>query len=409
MKKLLVIGYVWPEPTSSAAGKRMMQLLHFFQEQSYEIVFGTSASRTGNEFDIEKEDIKTLKIQPNDPEFDEFLKEFKPDLVLFDRYMMEEQFGWRVDEICPKALKILDTEDLHFLRKARQEAWRKGIPAENILKDSELAKREIAAIYRCDLSLIISEAEIRLLIEDFSVPENLLFYFPILFETSKQNERLSGFSERTGFMHIGNFLHEPNWNAVLHLKEKIWPEIRKQIPSAEINIYGSYAGQKVWNLHKPEDGFQIMGKAENANWVFQKARLLLAPLQFGAGLKGKLLEAMFNGSPSVTTPIGAEGISENEPWPGAICENDNDFIAQAVFLYNDEKTWNEAQQQGFKILKERFGRDFFLKKFNQILVELQKDLGWHRDRNFTGKMMKFHLQKSTYYLSKFIEEKNRKN
>lgn len=409
MKKLLVIGYVWPEPTSSAAGKRMMQILTFFQERSFEIVFATSATRTGNEIDLERIDIKTRKIAPNDPAFDALLKELMPDIVLFDRYMMEEQFGWRVDEICPGAIKILDTEDLHFLRKARQIAWKKGISAKEIFKDFDLAKREIAAIYRCDLSLIISQAEMKLLTEEFAVSKKLLHYFPILFGSENLNENVPGFSERSGFMHIGNFLHEPNWNAVLYLKEKIWPEIRKKMPSAELKIYGSYPGQKVWDLNNPEEGFHIMGKAENADEVFKQSRLLLAPLQFGAGLKGKLLDAMQNGTPSITTPVGAEGISEYKNWPGAVCENDSDYIRCTLEFYENEESWCTAQTKGFEVLKKHFSRKAYFEKFDTTLQELQNNLKAHRDGNFTGKMMKFHLNKSTYYLSKFIEEKNKKN
>ncbi len=408
MKKLLVIGYVWPEPTSSAAGSRMMQLLDFFLQHNFEISFSTPAVETGNQADLKSKGIKTIKILPNDGGFDKMLKELKPEIVLFDRFMMEEQFGWRVDKFCPEALKILDTEDLHFLRNARKESWKKNIPEKGIYKNSDLAKREIAAIYRCDLSLIISKAEMNLLREEFKIPEDLLHYLPLLFDTTEIEEKvLPGFEERSGFMHIGNFFHEPNWNAVLHVKEKLWPEIRKRIPSAEIKIYGSYPGQKVWNLHKPAEGFQIMGKAEDAAEVFQKARLLLAPLQFGAGLKGKLLEAMQNGTPSITTPVGAEGISKIDNWPGAACETDENFIQKAVEIYTDAEKWNLYQKKGFEILRENFEVSCFLKSFRERIEFLLKDLKNHRDSNFTGQMLKFHLHKSTYYLSRFIEEKNR--
>ncbi|AVR46329.1 glycosyltransferase [Christiangramia fulva] len=409
MKKILIIGYVWPEPSSSAAGSRMIQLLDFFLLHNFEITFATPAVETGNQANLKTKGISTRKIVPNDPAFDNFLEELKPEIVLFDRFMMEEQFGWRVEKVCPDTLKILDTEDLHFLRNARQEAWKKGCDEKEIYKNSELAKREIASIYRCDLSFIISKAEMDLLTGEFNVPGNLLYYLPLLFETSEIKEKaLPGYEERKGFMHIGNFLHEPNWNAVLYLKEKLWPGIRKKMPSAEVFIYGSYPSRKVWNLHKPEEGFHIMGKAEEAENVFQQARILLAPLQFGAGLKGKLLEAMQNGTPSITTPVGAEGISDEAHWPGTVCRTDEDFIEKSVAVYSNAEKWIFYQKQGYKILMENFEKSAFLSDFQERILGLQNNLKKHREMNFTGQMLKFHLHKSTYYLSRFIEEKNRK-
>ena len=129
MKNLLVIGYVWPEPTASAAGSRMLQLLHFFLAENYNITFATTASQSQHAFDLKSLGIETAKIELNNTSFDDFLKKIQPKIVLFDRFMIEEQYGWRVDVICPEAIKILDTEDLHFLRNARKKALRTHLRA----------------------------------------------------------------------------------------------------------------------------------------------------------------------------------------------------------------------------------------------------------------------------------------
>lgn len=118
VKRLVIIGLVVPEPASTAAGTRMLQLIDLFRERNYEITFLTSA---GNIEFSEKIDFQ--KIEINDSSFDELINNLDPDIVLFDRFVTEEQFGWRVSENCPQALKILDTEDLHFLREARRKAF----------------------------------------------------------------------------------------------------------------------------------------------------------------------------------------------------------------------------------------------------------------------------------------------
>ena len=153
---LLVIGFVYPEPNSSAAGSRMLQLIAAFQAQNYNVVFATSCKKSDNAFDLESIGVSVVQIKLNQSSFDVFIKELNPTAVLFDRFMSEEQFGWRVAEHCPNALRILDTEDLHFLRKARQKALNTNQPLENVLFSNDSTKREIASIYRSDVSLIIS-------------------------------------------------------------------------------------------------------------------------------------------------------------------------------------------------------------------------------------------------------------
>jgi len=115
MKKLLIIGFVFPEPASTAAGSRMLQLIQLCIADKWDITFATTAETTGFEFDLKSLGVKLEKIQLNNTSFDLFVSELQPSAVLFDRFMIEEQFGWRVAEQCPNAVKILDTEDLHFI------------------------------------------------------------------------------------------------------------------------------------------------------------------------------------------------------------------------------------------------------------------------------------------------------
>ena len=126
------------------------------------------------------------------------------------------------------------------------------------------------------------------------------------------------FEERKDFIFVGNFLHEPNRDAVHYLKESVWPLIRAQLPDAGMCIYGAYPSQSVLQLHQPKERFFSLGRADDAQEVVAKARVMLAPLRFGAGMKGKLLEAMQCGTPSVTTAIGAESMYGDLPWNGFI-------------------------------------------------------------------------------------------
>lgn len=410
VKKLLIIGFVWPEPNSSAAGGRMMQLISIFKQNGFEITFASPALDSDFMVDLSEFGVTKKSIELNNSSFDDFIISLNPDVVLFDRFMIEEQFGWRVSENCPKAIRLLDTEDLHCLRTARQKAFRENRTFELYdLLSEEVAKREIASILRCDLSFIISEFEMKILKDVFKIDSDLLYYLPFLVYEMAELDllKLPLFEERKNFVFIGNFLHEPNWNTVQYLKETIWPLIKKQFPEAVLEVYGAYPSQKVLQLHQPKNGFFIMGRAENANEVVKKSRVVLAPIRFGAGLKGKLLEAMQCGTPSVTTTIGSEAMHANLSWNGFITDDVELFAKKAVELYHDENLWKQAQKNGVAIVNECYQ----LSKYSTALVttinSLLNDSESHRLHNFMGSLLQHHTLKSTKYMAKWIEAKNK--
>jgi glycosyltransferase involved in cell wall biosynthesis len=404
---LLIIGFVWPEPNSSAAGARMMQLISLFQAQGFQITFASPAQDSDFMVSLADYGVNKVTIGLNDSSFDTFLNELQPNVVLFDRFMIEEQFGWRVAENCPAAIRILDTEDLHCLRLARQKAFKSNrIFQISDVFEEDVAKREIASILRSDVSLMVSQYEIELLKAVFKIDESLLFHLPLLVNNIATLSL--PFEQRQHFVFIGNFLHEPNWNAVLYLNETIWPLIRKQLSAAVLEIYGAYPSQKVFQLHNEKEGFLIKGRAEDAKKVISNARVLLAPLRFGAGIKGKLLEAMEYGTPSVTTSIGAESMYGNLNWNGCIEDDPQQFADAAVQLYQDEILWSQSQQNGFSIINQRYLKELFVDEFNKKLYLLKSNLFSHRKNNFLGQMLHYHSMQSTKYMSRWIEEKNRR-
>ena len=406
-KRLLIIGFVWPEPNSSAAGGRMMQLISLFKKQGFSITFASPAQDSDFMVSLADFNVNKVTIALNDSSFDLYLKELQPNIVLFDRFMIEEQFGWRVAENCPNAIRVLDTEDLHCLRLARQNAYKAKRTfeiADIVMED--VSKREIASILRSDVSLMVSEYEMEVLQTIFKIDLSLLYYLPLLVDSVDMNSL--HFDERQHFVFIGNFLHEPNWNSVQYLKETIWPLIRKQLPTVVLEIYGAYPSQKVFQLHNEKEGFLIKGRAENAKQVISNAKVLLAPLRFGAGIKGKLLEAMQYGTPTVTSSIAAESMRGSLEWNGSIEDGPQQFADAAVQLYHNEVSWKQSQQNGFTIIKQRYLKKLFEDGFTKQLSFLKSNLDKHRKNNFLGQMLYHHTMQSTKYMSRWIEEKNRK-
>jgi len=426
--RAVVIGYVWPEPASSAAGTRMLELVQLLVRMGYQVTFASAAALSEHRFDLNSIDVVEKPIALNCSSFDEFVHELQPELVLFDRFFTEEQFGWRVEQTCPNALRILDTEDLHSLRHARQQLLKAAQKqcgnekekqsVEPITADNEslyqqmcvddMAVREVAAIFRCDLSLMISEVEIELLQRYFSVPSQSLFYCPFLSQQKVDLTSLPNFSARQHFITIGNFRHEPNWDSILWLKHQLWPMVRAQLPQTELHIYGAYPPPKATQLHNAKEGFHIKGWAVDAQAVMQSARVCLAPLRFGAGIKGKLMDAMRCGTPSITTSIGVESMSGGLPWGGVVENNAGAFAAEAVTHYQTEALWQQKQQQGFTILRDFFYRDDNALVLQKRLTQLADNIQRERNNNFIGQMLRHHSHKSTQYMGQWIEAKNKK-
>lgn len=404
---LLIIGHTIPEPSTTGAGNRMMQLIGLFLEDGYNITFVSTALASERSVTLEHLGISVKQIQLNKSSFDTFIKDLNPSVVMYDRFMTEEQFGWRVAECCPHALRILDTEDLHFLRKAREEAisLQRHIEQSNLYSD--YTKRELASILRCDISLIISEFEMELLQHTFHIPAGLLFYIPFILDSSVSD--LPSFEERSDFMTIGNLMHSPNVDSILYLKTEIWPLIKRELPESKIHIYGAYAPQKIRDLHNEHDGFLVEGWVDNVSDVMRNGKVCVAPLRFGAGLKGKLLDAMQYGIPSVTTSIGAEGLYGDLETPGLVAETPNDFALSASELYSDRTKWLKAQKNGFNVINKRFLKTQYSNQFIQHIKSVGANLSKHRKTHFIGMILHYKSFQSSKYMSKWIEEKNKGN
>ncbi|MEP2937104.1 MAG: glycosyltransferase [Gilvibacter sp.] len=401
-RSVLVIGHGIPEPQSTGAGVRMVQLLELFKELNYKIQFSSTAD-TVQDSSLTELDIPYTQIRLNCDSFDDFVAKIDPKVVVFDRFMTQEQFGWRVTKACPKALTILDTEDLHFLRNHRQHQSQALIAKTEL---SDIAKRELAAIYRCDLSLLISEFEVDLLTNSFGIPKELLFHLPFLVKETAALKKTTSFEDRQGFYFVGNGKHAPNVDAIYYLY-KIWPLLKKSISGSSMHIYGAYLPESVLQMHKPEQGFFVHGYVKDLITTISKHRVLLAPLRFGAGQKRKIFDAWLTGSAVVTTDIGAEAIADSQRFGGTISNTEDLLVKDARLLYSEATHWAAAVAKGQNLLKSDFSWQSHKNQFREALDHSIEHLAPLRIQNTVGQLLSHHSLQSTKYLSKWIQEKNR--
>jgi glycosyltransferase involved in cell wall biosynthesis len=322
-----------------------------------------------------------VEVRLNDSSFNHWVKSIHPDWVVYDRFVLEEQFGWRVSEECPLAMQVIDLQDLHFVRKLRGEQIPSLIHESQTLIHSDLsvdwthpdALRELAAIARTDASLVISSAEYQLL-RDKGVAQKSLYLDPLSIDLYHPRSNSSD-ELKKHFVFVGNYRHPPNLDASRVLAKWVWPKLSKLVPDAELHLYGAYPPKEVMSLHCPEKKLRVLGPCVEIHSTLRPYRILLAPLRFGAGIKGKILEAFDARVGVVTTSIGIEGIETHELFPG-ICEDTLEGYSEAAArLYHDHTQCSYLVEEAQKLLTAKFDArknstlriDFLLQREQELL------------------------------------------
>lgn len=426
-RRALFIGYVWPEPESSAAGVRTLALVEHFRRAGYEIHCASGAKTNLFSERLGQAGAQLHEVRANDSTFDTWVAQLAPEVVIFDRFVIEEQFGWRVEEFSPRSLRVIDLQDLHFLRRAREAAFRAGasleaVSANRIELDTDDTLREVAAIHRADLSLVISPFETELLREKFGVPEERLLTLGFSVKDA-EDVPVAADSRRANFAMLGNFRHPPNRDSFDWVRTEIWPLIRKRLPDAELHVYGSYPPKDAMAFDDPRTGFRVKGQCADARATLAEYKVALAPLRFGAGLKGKILDAWRAGTPVVTTPIGAEGMefaaaregttdpsqASARAFAGKVARTTDEVAQLACDLYLDPLEQKRLRALGTRALQELYGWEANQNRLFAAIEGALDDLDARRRRNFVGRMLTHHQMKSLKYFSRWIEEKEKRS
>ena len=230
-----------------------------------------------------------------------------------------------------------DTVDLHFIRLQRQESvtgrathWR------------QMRRLELNLAMAADMTIVTSPVEGDVL--SARGIESIRVIPPV----QAQVEHIAPLSERVGVLFLGNFVHEPNVDAACHLVAEIFPELARAIPELHLTVAGNDPPPLLLNMRS--EAISVLGHINDLSPTFQRARVFLAPIRFGSGIKGKLLQSMAHGLPVVTTSIGAEGIPLEHGLNAFITDSDSDFVRYAHALYADERLWQRMSQAALDVV-----------------------------------------------------------
>lgn len=230
---------------------------------------------------------------------------------------------------------VYDTHDLHFVRAAREIEMRGGDATdEDRRKQLELKKQELDIARTVDVILTVTELEKDILESEGA--DNVC----VVPNIHIARTRALAFEQTDGILFIGGYNHTPNVDAVEWLVQEVMPSVWNDFPKVRVTLLGSNPPPAVWELGR-DPRVVVTGYISNVDPYFESARIFVAPLRYGAGLKGKIGQSLEYGLPVVTTPIGAEGFDFVDG-RDAIVADDADAFAKAIKrLYTDRVLWSK--------------------------------------------------------------------
>lgn len=237
----------------------------------------------------------------------------------------------------PGARVLYDMVDFHALRMEREARLRDD---QSLLREAQrMRKRELSLVKKADATLAITEDERRVLLE--AVPKASIEVLPNVFRIP--SDAPAGPEGRDGLLFVGGFWHKPNADAVLWFAREVWPLVRAAAPNVRLRIAGNAPDDDVRAL-ADLPGVEVLGYVEELRPLYDRSRVTIAPLRYGAGMKGKVGQSMVLGVPVVTTSIGAEGLGARDGHDMLITQDAKDFAEATLRLLQDDALWLHLQR-----------------------------------------------------------------
>jgi GT2 family glycosyltransferase/tetratricopeptide (TPR) repeat protein/uncharacterized HAD superfamily protein/hypoxanthine phosphoribosyltransferase len=282
------------------------------------------------------------------------------DIALIDFWHHAEYYLPVIRKYSPSTtVVIIDTEDIHYVRELR-EAEIKG---DGKLKMQAIAnkEREVAVYGKADRLWVVTEEDRQALMKE--VPNVPIDIRPVVHQLP---EIKSDFESRQGILFVGNFNHTPNLDAVKFFIEQVLPKVKEALPELIFYIVGNDPKKEVMQLSSKD--VVIAGYVEDLAEYYNKCKVVVAPLRYGAGLKGKIVESLSYGVPVVTTSVGVEGTGLMDGEDIMVADDPDEMAKRIIDLYSNKGTWERLSQNGRKQMESKWSFDAGRKRLEDILL-----------------------------------------
>ena len=347
-KRVLVIDACNPTPMQDAGSVSIINLFRYYQALDYQVSFVPE-----DNFLFQNQEVRAMQATgvqcyyaPYELSMAKLFQRYGGlyDMIHVIRAGTAHKNLELIQTLAPKARRVYQTSDLHFLRMERQAA------VENKPDMLEAAKamkiKELNVVRNYDVTVTHSDVEKQIL--SVEVPDAKVVVMPLIEKVVPSSAPYEG---RKDLMFLGGYGHEPNVDAALWLIEEIWPAISKALPEARLLLVGAKPPKAI--LDKASDRIVVTGLVDDLAPWFDKTRLFLAALRYGAGAKGKVLSSLAHGVPVIATDIAAEGLPLEDGSTAFMANSAEEIIAQTLRLYRlDEKSWKAYSKKANTYIDE---------------------------------------------------------
>jgi GT2 family glycosyltransferase/glycosyltransferase involved in cell wall biosynthesis len=346
--RVLIVDAYSPEPDQDSGSLRLRYLMDCFLELGYGVTFLPDNRVHAGRYtrDLQAAGVEALY----DPWIDSLQRFFGErggefDFVMISRHYVASRYLSLLQRHCPQARFIFDTVDLHYLREERQAELEGSLPLQR--SAAQTRRSELAVIAAADATLVVSPVEKTVLAE--AAPGARVHVISNVHEAVGSRRP---FAERKGIVFVGGYQHPPNIDAAQWFVGSIWPLIRQELPDIEFHLIGSKAPEQVRAL--AGNGVRFHGFVADLEPWLDGCRIAVAPLRYGAGIKGKVNISMSRGQPVVATPAAVEGMFTRTGRDVLVAETAEAFAAEVVRLYRDEALWNRVSSFGLENVRQYF-------------------------------------------------------
>jgi len=285
-------------------------------------------------------------------------RNFKAAIIEF--HYIAEHYIPRIRMLRPRCRIVVDTVDIHY----RRAFSRYGVTKDpEDLSAAERTKRDEIAVYRkADMVLTVTDEDAEIL--DADCPGLTMRTVPNIHDPAPLREG----NDNRNLLFVGGFSHEPNVDAVLYFCGRIFPAIRQSVPDCTLTVVGSNPPEEIRRLADP--AVDIAGFVPTLDPVFRNSYISVAPLRFGAGMKGKVGEAMSEGLPVVTTSIGAQGMGLIHRHNAMVCDSETDFANSVIELFRNRMLYEAIRRNAFEHIRNICGTEAVTGKVGEIMDQL---------------------------------------
>ncbi len=367
--RILFVDAEFPRFDRTSAGLRMFTLLKLFTQQGCDCHYcivdlpAQRQSLSQEEVNGYREALEGLGITVHISGYDELVRTTAFDIVFFEYFYVAEH---RIDAVRiwqPQTRVIVDSVDVHYLRLAAKAALTHA--AEDTAEAAEVKARELRTYAKADLVITVTGEDTALLKNDLNDISTLLI--PNIHEVPPAAAEKC---ESPTLIFIGAFTHEPNVDSMLFFMSDIWPLIRGAVPQVRLFIVGGNPPPAIQAL--ANDGVEVTGYVPDTLPYLRESWVSIAPLRFGAGMKGKVGEAMAAGTAVVTTAFGAQGLAITPGKEMMVAANAQEFAAQVVALLRDPSLRDMVGQQGRQFIQNHFSPEVIENTVRELLMNVQK-------------------------------------